>query len=359
MVRKIIHIDMDAFYASVEQRDNPELAGKPVAVGSPGDRGELTTASYEARKYGVKSAMPSKVAARLCPDLIFVRPRFDAYKEVSSQIRNIFYEYTNLVEPLSLDEAFLDVTENKKEIPSATIIAGEIKDKIKQQTKLTASAGISINKFLAKIASDVNKPDGLFLIPPEKAIEFVENLPIEKFFGIGKVTAKKMHEMGIKFGRDLKILSETDLRKKFGKVGSYYYQIARAEDQRPVNPHRVRKSLGAENTFIKDLMNMQDVKTELENILDILYERLKKSNTKGKTLTIKIKYIDFQQITRSKTTDAWLEDKSQFKSIYMELLNQVEIRDGIRLLGITLSHLNHEEVENKNETSGSQLILDF
>ena len=359
MVRKIIHIDMDAFFASVEQRDNPELAGKPVAVGSPGERGVLTTASYEARKYGVKSAMPSKVAARLCPDLIFVRPRFDAYKEVSSQIRSIFHEYTDLVEPLSLDEAFLDVTENKKDIPSATIIAREIKDKIKHQTQLTASAGISINKFLAKIASDVNKPDGMFLIPPEKAVEFVENLPIEKFFGIGKVTSKKMHEMGIKTGLDLKKLSETELRRKFGKVGSYYYQIARAEDHRAVNPHRIRKSIGAENTFIKDLVDMQDVKSELENILDTLYERLKKSNTKGKTLTIKIKYSDFQQITRSKTADTWIEDKSQFKSIYEELLNQVEIRDGIRLLGITLSHLNHEEVEKKDESSGSQLILDF
>lgn len=359
MIRKIIHIDMDAFFASVEQRDNPELAGKPVAVGSPGERGVLTTASYEARKYGVKSAMPSKVAARLCPDLIFVRPRFDAYKEVSSQIRSIFHEYTDLVEPLSLDEAFLDVTENKKDIPSATIIAREIKDKIKHQTQLTASAGISINKFLAKIASDVNKPDGMFLIPPEKAVEFVENLPIEKFFGIGKVTSKKMHEMGIKTGLDLKKLSETELRRKFGKVGSYYYQIARAEDHRAVNPHRIRKSIGAENTFIKDLVDMQDVKSELENILDTLYERLKKSNTKGKTLTIKIKYFDFQQITRSKTADTWIEDKSQFKSIYEELLNQVEIRDGIRLLGITLSHLNHEEVENKDESSGSQLILDF
>lgn len=359
MIRKIIHIDMDAFFASVEQRDNPELAGKPVAVGSPGERGVLTTASYEARKYGVKSAMPSKVAARLCPDLIFVRPRFDAYKEVSSQIRSIFHEYTDLVEPLSLDEAFLDVTENKKDIPSATIIAREIKDKIKHQTQLTASAGISINKFLAKIASDVNKPDGMFLIPPEKAVEFVENLPIEKFFGIGKVTSKKMHEMGIKTGLDLKKLSETELRRKFGKVGSYYYQIARAEDHRAVNPHRIRKSIGAENTFIKDLVDMQDVKSELENILDTLYERLKKSNTKGKTLTIKVKYSDFQQITRSKTIDSWIYSKPLIRSLYEELLDQVEIRNGIRLLGITLSHLNHEESENNDESSGSQLILDL
>jgi len=359
MVRKIIHIDMDAFYASVEQRDNPDLVGKPVAVGSPGERGVLTTASYEARKYGVKSAMPSKVAARLCPDLIFVRPRFDAYKEVSNQIRNIFYEYTDLVEPLSLDEAFLDVTHNKKEIPSATMIAREIRENIKSQTQLTASAGISINKFLAKIASDVNKPDGLFLIPPEKAVEFVENLLIEKFFGIGRVTAKKMHEMGIKTGLDLKKVSETDLRKKFGKIGSYYFQIARAEDHRAVNPHRICKSMGAENTFIKDLVDMHDIKIELANILEILYGRIKKSNTKGKTLTIKVKYSDFQQITRSKTLNNWIEDKSQFKSIYEDLLNHVEIRNGIRLLGITLSHLNHEEVENKAESSGSQLILDF
>lgn len=359
MVRKIIHIDMDAFYASVEQRDNPDLQGKPVAVGSPGDRGVLTTASYEARKFGVKSAMPSKVAARICPDLIFVRPRFEAYKEVSSIIRNIFHEYTDLVEPLSLDEAFLDVTMNKKNIPSATIIAREIKVKIKQQTQLTASAGISVNKFLAKIASDVNKPDGLFLIPPEKAVEYVEKLPIEKFFGIGKVTAKKMHDMGIKTGLDLKKISEADLRRKFGKAGFYYFQIARAEDYREVNPNRIRKSVGAENTFIKDLLDMQDVKFELENILDILLERLKKSNTKGKTLTIKVKYSDFQQITRSKTSSDWIKDKSQLKSTYEGLLNQVEIRDGIRLLGITLSHLDHEEDENKDDSPGSQLILDF
>ena len=359
MVRKIIHIDMDAFYASVEQRDNPELRGKPVGVGSPGTRGVLTTASYEARKFGVKSAMPSKVAARLCPDLIFVRPRFDAYKKVSDEIREIFHQYTDLVEPLSLDEAFLDVTDSKVEIPSATIIAKEIKQKIKEKTRLTASAGISMNKFLAKIASDIKKPDGLFLIPPEKAVEFVEKLPIEKFFGIGKVTAGKMHDLGIKTGYDLKQLSKKELTRRFGKVGSYYYQIARAEDNREVNPNRIRKSLGAENTFIKDLVNMQDVKNELENILEILHERLKKSNTKGKTLTIKVKYSDFQQITKSKTIDSWIENKTDIRSIYKELLDQVEIRNGIRLLGITLSHLNHEEAENKDESSGSQLILDL
>ncbi len=359
MVRKIIHIDMDAFYASVEQRDNPELMGRPVAVGSPDARGVLTTASYEARKYGVKSAMPSKVAARLCPDLIFVRPRFDAYKEVSYEIREIFHQYTDLVEPLSLDEAFLDVTENKVNIPSATIIAKEIKQKIKEKTLLTASAGISMNKFLAKIASDMQKPDGLFLIPPEKAVEFVERLPIEKFFGIGKVTARKMHELGIKTGYDLKQLSKKELTRRFGKVGSYYYQIARGEDNRNVNPNRIRKSLGAENTFAKDLVDMEDVRSELENILEILYKRLKKSNTKGKTLTIKVKYSDFQQITKSKTIDGWIDSKHHIRALYEELLNQVEIRNGIRLLGITLSHLNHEEHQNKEDGSGSQLILDL
>lgn len=330
-----------------------------MAVGSPAQRGVVTTASYEARKFGVRSAMPSVTASRLCQKLIFVPPRFDVYKTVSNQIREIFYEYTELVEPLSLDEAFLDVTVNKKDIPSATIIAREIKEKIKNKTKLTASAGISINKFLAKIASDVNKPDGIFLIPPEKAVEYVETLPIEKFFGIGKVTAKKMHDMGIENGFDLKQFSESDLRKKFGKVGSYYYQIARAEDSREVNPNRIRKSIGAENTFREDLVDMQDVKIELVHISDILFSRLKKSTIKGKTLTIKVKYSDFQQITRSKTISNWIEEKSQIKSIYEELLNQVEIRNGIRLLGMTLSHLNHEEVENKDESSGSQLILDF
>ena len=350
---------MDAFYASVEQRDNPELRGKPVAVGSPGQRGVLTTASYEARKYGVKSAMPSTMASRLCPDLIFVRPRFEVYATVSKQIRKIFSEYTDLVEPLSLDEAFLDVTENKMNIPSATIIAKEIKQKIKDRTQLTASAGISINKFLAKIASDMNKPDGIFLIPPEKATEFVEKLPIEKFFGIGKVTAQKMHEMGIKTGLDLKQLTKAELRNKFGKVGTYYYQIARAEDHREVNPHRIRKSLGAENTFAQDLHEKRDVQLELEKILDTLYSRLEKSDTKGKTLTIKIKYADFQQITRSHTSKTWIESKEQIKSICDELLEHIEMRDGIRLAGITLSHLNHEDAEARTEGSGSQLLLDF
>ena len=263
-MRKIIHIDMDAFYASVEQRDFPELRGKPVAVGWSSDRGVVTTASYEARKFGVKSAMASKIALRMCPALIFVPPRFEVYHQVSLEIRNIFFEYTDLVEPLSLDEAFLDVTSNKKNIPSATLIAKEIKTRIKEKTGLTASAGISLNKFLAKIASDMIKPDGIFLISPEKAVEFVEKLPIEKFFGIGKVTAEKMHQMGIKNGFDLKQFTESELIKRFGKVGKYYYLNARAEDPREVNPNRIMKSLGAENTFPKDLNDRESI----ENIMD-------------------------------------------------------------------------------------------
>jgi DNA polymerase-4 len=243
--RKIIHIDMDAFYASIEQRDQPDLRNKPVAVGGSSKRGVVTTASYEARKYGVHSAMPSVMAKQKCPGLILVEPRFEVYKSVSEQILKIFYEYTPLVEPLSLDEAFLDVTENKKGIPSATIIAREIKKEIKSETSLTASAGISINKFLAKVACDYNKPDGLFLIRPEEAEKFVENLAIEKFFGIGKVTAGKMHKMGIHSGRDLKKFSQAELINLFGKAGSYFYDMARAIDNRPVNPDRIRKSVGA------------------------------------------------------------------------------------------------------------------
>ena len=354
---------MDAFYASVEQRDNPDLKGKPVAVGGSSNRGVVAAASYEARKYGVYSAMSSKIAIRKCPDLIFVRPRFDEYKRVSNQIRAIFHEYTDLVEPLSLDEAYLDVTTNKKGMPSATLIAREIKARIKSETSLTASAGISINKFLAKIASDVNKPDGLFLIPPKAVVEYVERLPVEKFFGVGKVTAKKMHELGIKTGLDLKQFSEKDLRKHFGKVGHYYYKIARAEDDREVNPSRIRKSLGAENTFSTDLIDLEEIKSELEKITEEVVKRMNRSNTKGKTLTLKVKYADFKQITRSKTLENWIEARHQIEEIYLELLKDVNVREGIRLLGLTVSNLNHEamgKVEEPTNTSGSpQLTLEF
>ena len=348
---------MDAFYASVEQRDFPHLVGKPVAVGSSSPRGVVTTASYEARKFGVRSAMPSVKARRLCPQLIFVQPRFDVYQKVSRQIKEIFFEYTDLVEPLSLDEAFLDVTKNKKNNPSAVGIAKEIKQKIREKTGLTASAGVSVNKFLAKIASDIKKPDGLFLIPPEKAIEFVEKLPIEKFFGVGKVTARKMHEMGIRNGYDLKKWTEQELVKRFGKVGIYYYQIARAKDDREVNPHRIRKSLGAEYTFAEDLKDMNMVKKELDKILEVLMRRIKRANTSGKTLSIKVKYSDFQQITRSQTVSEWITTDLEIKKIYLMMLDGIEMREGIRLLGLTLSNLKHD-IENK-EKGGNDLQLAF
>ncbi|ELR73820.1 DNA polymerase IV [Fulvivirga imtechensis AK7] len=347
---------MDAFFASVEQRDHPELRGKPVAVGGSSERGVVAAASYEARKFGVRSAMPSSIAARKCPDLIFVRPRFDAYKAVSNQIRDIFFEYTDLVEPLSLDEAYLDVTHNKKNMPSATLIAREIKKRIKETTGLTASAGISINKFLAKTASDVNKPDGLFLIAPEDAEAYVERLAIEKFFGIGKVTAEKMFKMGIRNGQDLKRYAEADLVVRFGKAGRYYYRIARAIDDREVNPNRIRKSLGAENTFEKDLTELEEIRKELVDITKTLTMRMERSNTKGKTLTLKVKFHDFQQITRSKTITKWIENEKQITALYEELLTMFDTSTvKIRLLGLSLSNLNHE----MEEPVSYQLTLDF
>lgn len=358
-MRKIIHIDMDAFYASVEQRDNPELKGKPVAVGGSAERGVVAAASYEARKFGVRSAMPSKIALRKCPELKFIKPRFDIYKMVSNQIREIFFDYTDLVEPLSLDEAYLDVTSNKKNMPSATLIAREIKKRIKETTLLTASAGISVNKFLAKVASDVDKPDGIFLIPPEDAVAYVEKLPIEKFFGIGKVTAEKMHKLGIRSGLDLKKFTEAELVRDFGKSGSYYYKISRAEDDREVNPNRIRKSLGAENTFSADLQNMEEIKRELVNITEVLFDRMKRSGTEGKTLTLKIKYADFKLITRSKSVDFWIKEEKQISQLYEDLIQSVDIRNGIRLLGLTLSNLNHEEKQSKQPQQSAQLTLNF
>ncbi len=358
-MRKIIHIDMDAFYASVEQRDNPELKGKPVAVGGNSERGVVAAASYEARRFGVRSAMPSKIAARQCSDLIFVKPRFEAYKQVSDQLRAIFFDYTDLVEPLSLDEAYLDVTANKKGLPSATLIAKEIKERIRKEIQLTASAGISINKFLAKIASDVNKPDGIFLIPPNQAVAYVEKLPIERFFGIGKVTAEKMHKMGIHHGLDLKQWSELDLVSRFGKSGRYYYRIARAEDNRPVNPDRIRKSLGAENTFLKNVTTQREVLDKLDQIKETVLRRMKSSGTKGKTFTIKAKYEDFQIITRSKTVDYWIETIGQIDQLISELIDQIPLEKGIRLLGLAISNLNHEIEEEENKPVGLQLTLKF
>ncbi len=345
---------MDAFYASIEQRDNPMLKGKPVAVGGERQRGVVAAASYEARAFGVHSAMPSVTAKKKCPDLIFVKPRFEEYKKVSQQIRSIFLEYTDLVEPLSLDEAYLDVTENKFNIPIATEIAKEIKVKIKEATLLTASAGISFNKFLAKIASDMRKPDGLYVIRPENAQEFVEKLLIEKFFGIGKVTARKMKDMGIETGKNLKSVEKTELLRIFGKVGSYYYDIARAVDNRPVNPNRERKSVGCERTFENDLYAHSEIIHALHPIITELKSRLAKAGFYGRTLTLKVKFEDFTQITRSKSFPEVISE-DRIMTIAVELATNLQLTNkGVRLLGLTVS--NQEEQENN---PSSQLSIDF
>jgi len=341
-IRKIIHIDMDAFYASVEQHDNPELRGKPIAVGGSWERGVVAAASYEARKYGVHSAMPSKVAVRRCPDLIFVRPRFDRYKEISENIHSVFWEYTDLVEPLSLDEAYLDVTYAKKGKPSATLIANEIRKRIYESTGLTASAGVSFNKFLAKTASDVNKPNGIFVITPDKAQDFIDKLEVRKFFGIGKVTAAKLNKMGVWFGRDLKKLSRVELVHQFGKSGNYYYEICRGIDNRKVESVRERKSVGAEQTFLTDLFLNEDLKRELLDIADTLWERYQKTREKAKTLTLKYKYSDFEQHTSSKTIQDWFDTKELLEKEAHGLLSSAKFAKGIRLLGLTLSNFRHE-----------------
>ncbi|MEO0685968.1 MAG: DNA polymerase IV, partial [Cyanobacteria bacterium J06649_11] len=293
---------MDAFYASVEQRDNPEYRGKPLVVGgSPSQRGVVAAASYEARKYGIHSAMPSKLAIAKCPNLIIVRPRFDIYRSISSQIHNIFKRYTDTFEPVALDEAYLDVNENKAGLPYASTVARHIRTEIYQETNLTASAGVSLNKFLAKMASSTNKPNGMTVILPEQAQAFVEALPIEKFHGIGKVTAAKMHDLGIRTGADLKERELEFLVRQFGKAGNYYYKIARAQDDRAVEPNRVRKSIGAENSFAQDLSDKVTILQELEQIARTLHKRLEKHQAAGRTLTLKVKFSDYQQITRSRT----------------------------------------------------------
>jgi DNA polymerase-4 len=354
MIRKIIHIDMDAFYASVEQRDNPALRGKPVAVGGI-KRGVVASASYEARLFGVRSAMPSRTALQKCPHLQFVRSRFDVYRQVSQQIRDIFYEYTDLVEPLSLDEAYLDVTENKKDIFSAILIARQIRQKIYEQTQLTASAGVSVNKFVAKVASDINKPNGIKVILPEEVIPFLEELPIEKFHGIGKVTASKMQRLGIHSGKDLKSWSEIDLVKRFGKVGRYFYKIVRGEDNRPVNPNRIRKSIGAERTFNEDIFSVDEMFDKLKIIGEQLFQSIEKSQNYGRTITVKIKFSDFQIITRSKTVNREVTRSADLIAIVRELLYQnMENGTGVRLLGIAVSNLRREE-----DNLPRQLEFDF
>jgi len=341
--RKIIHIDMDAFYASVEQRDFPEYRGKPIVVGgSPDGRGVVATASYEARQFGIHSAMSARKAIQLCPDALFVRPRFDAYKSVSVSIREIFRRYTDLIEPLSLDEAYLDVTVDKLAIGSALSIAQEIKDAIKNELNLSASAGVSSNKFVAKIASDMNKPDGLTFIGPSKIAAFMEKLPVEKFFGVGKVTADRMKKMGFYTGADLKKLSEEELVRKFGKTGRFYYKIVRGIDERPVQPHRLTKSLGAEDTFEQDLDTADEMLTELEQIAEKVTERLERNKLKGKTLTLKIKFNDFKQITRNQSFATPIADYFSIYAAAKELLLKAEMNGkSVRLLGISLSNFGN------------------
>ncbi len=346
---------MDAFFASVEQRDNPELRGKPIAVGGSSKRGVVAAASYEARKYGVRSAMASMTAARLCPPLIFVKHRFEVYREVSNQIRAIFEEYTDLVEPLSLDEAFLDVTENKKDMRSATMIAEEIRRRIFEETQLTASAGVSFNKFLAKIASDINKPDGIKVITPKEAIPFLEELPVKKFFGVGKVTAARMHKMGIRTGADLKRMSQIELVQRFGKVGRYYYKIVRAEDKRAVNPHRVRKSIGAERTFFEDISTQKEMLEKLEFIGEKVFRYMEKHDNYGRTINLKMKTPDFQIATRSKTFNHEVKEWDDFIGVVHGLLKE-NWGEGltVRLLGVSVSNLQREQ-----RGEGVQLEFDF
>jgi len=339
VIRKIIHIDMDAFYASVEQMDDISLKGKPVVVGGSKKRGVVAAASYEARKFGIRSAMPSALAKKKCNNIIFVRPRFNRYKEISTNIRKIFYDYTDLVEPLSLDEAFLDVTVNKKNISLAEKIASEIRERIRDSIGLSSSAGISINKFLAKIATEINKPNGQKTIHPSIVDSFIDELPIEKFFGIGKVTAKKMNDMGIFNGASLRSFSQENLKKNFGKQGSHYFKIVRSIQDSPVNPNRIRKSIGAERTFRHDIDSETFMLGKLNEIADELERRLLDSGNKGKTVTVKIKYSDFTQQTRSRSVDHYLQNKENIFPIIEELIYQKRMVKPVRLLGISITNL--------------------
>ncbi len=334
---------MDAFYASVEQRDHPELKGKPVAVGGI-KRGVVASASYEARAYGIHSAMPSVTALRKCPQLIFVRSRFDVYRQVSSQIRSIFHDYTDLVEPLSLDEAYLDVTENKKDYNSAIFIAREIRQRIFEDTQLTASAGVSVNKFIAKVASDINKPNGMKVILPHEIYQFLEELPIHKFHGIGKVTAEKMRRYGIHTGKDLKKWSEIDLVQRFGKSGRFYFNIVRGNDNRKVNPNRIRKSIGTERTYNEDLTDIKEMEAKVKYLAERLFEYVDKSKKSGRTLTLKIKYANFEQATRSRTVNYDLLTFDQIFGLGKQLLYENMEEDiRVRLLGLTISNLSSDD----------------
>ena len=349
---------MDAFFSSVEQLDNPSIKGKPVAVGGSNERGVVAAASYEARKYGVRSAMPSVLAKKKCKNLIFVKPRIKRYKEISKQIRDIFFDYAELIEPLSLDEAFLDVTENKKNIILAADIAREIRARINDEIGLTASAGISINKFIAKAATEVNKPDGQKTIHPSQVDEFIDRLPIHKFHGVGKVTAKKMNELGVFSGADLKGFSINKLKKNFGKSGEHFYRIVRSTQDNPVNPNRIRKSVGAERTFSNDIDSESFMLDKLDNIADELERRMIESGNKGKTVTIKLKYSDFTQQTRSKTMDEYLQTKEDIFPIIQDLLYQKTIEKPVRLLGISIANLHTNNLSSKKNIN-VQLKFDF
>ncbi len=343
-IRKIIHVDMDAFFASVEQRDDPALRGRPVAVGGM-HRGVVAAASYESRRFGVRSAMPSATAKRLCPDLIFVKPRFDAYREVSQQIRAIFREYTPHVEPLSLDEAYLDVTEDLKGIGIATAIAQEIRARIREETGLTASAGVSYNKFLAKLASDQNKPDGLCVITPARGEAFVASLPVKRFHGVGPKTAEKMARLGIETGADLRAMSLDFLEHNFGSSGLYYHNLARAICHRQVRANRERKSIGAEDTFFEDLKEEEALAAELARISETVWRRIgEKGDIAGRTVTLKVKYQDFRIVTRARSLDRAVSGREEFLSIGVALLRTLlPAEKGIRLLGLTLSNLGDAE----------------
>ncbi|QEE48912.1 DNA polymerase IV [Flavobacterium alkalisoli] len=359
-LRKIIHVDMDAFYASVEQLDNPELRGKPVAVGGGSARGVVSAASYEARKFGVRSAMSGYLAKKRCPELIFVKPRFDRYREISQRIRNIFLDYTDLVEPLSLDEAYLDVTKNKKGNPSASLIAQEIRKRIFEETGLTASAGVSINKFIAKVASDYNKPNGQKTVNPDEVLDFLENLPISKFYGVGKVTTEKMYQLGIFTGKELKEKSVEYLTEHFGKSGAYYYHVVRGIHNSEVKPDRIVKSVGTEHTFFENLVSEVFMLEKLDDIAKELDRRLHKKKIAGKTITLKIKYSDFTVQTRSKTLPYFVADRSLIMETVKELLYQEKPKDSVRLLGISLANLNTDVKEGEKKTVVAvQLKFDF
>jgi DNA polymerase-4 len=358
--RKIIHCDMDAFYASVEARDNPALRGHPVAVGGSKARGVVAAASYEARKFGIHSAMPSVTAARKCPELIFVKPRFEVYRAVSMEIREIFAQYTPLIEPLSLDEAYLDVTTNLKGMEIATEIAQEIRAKIMDTTGLTASAGISYNKFLAKMASDLNKPNGQAVITPKNGPKFMESLAIKKFHGVGPSTAERMHSLGIFTGADLRAQSEEFLRRHFGKSGPYFYLLARGIDERPVNPERIRKSVGAETTFDVDLEDLLDAETAVRKICDEVWRRCARHDARGRTTTLKVKYADFEQITRSKSLSRPFVDVDEMTAATLLLLRNLHpFSKGVRLLGVTASNFEGDDDGHADETANPQLELTF